>query len=170
MTAAEIRSVGVTLNKTSGERNFEIYTTKSVPKTLSDFESYSMIFADGKLVKIWGVSQNLINDPAGIKSKERFENLRAALTEKYGKPTHNYQKIGMKLYKEYDEFYQCLAYAGCGIWGSSFETPDKSITIEIKGLQRGVGYIDVTAEAKPQFDLSLGVYKSRGAKSDKDAI
>lgn len=170
MTVAEVKAAGVTLTKTDGDRNFDIYKAPSMPKNLSDFESYSMIFADGKLVKLWGLSKNISNDPNGSNGKERFETLRTALTHKYGPPDLNSQTIGNKLFKEYDEFYQCLKYTGCGIWLSTFDTPDKDISIQLKGLSRGTGYLDITAEAKPQWSKALQVYKSKKNASDKDAL
>ena len=170
MTIAEVKAAGVTLTKTKGDRNLEIFKASSVPKSLSDFESYSMIFADGKLVKLWGISKDISEDPSGSSGKERFETLRAALTQKYGSPKLNSQTTGNKLFKEYDEFYQCLAYSGCGLWVSTYETPDKHLSIELKGLRRGTGYIDITSEAQPQWTQALEVYKSRRNSSDKDAL
>lgn len=170
MTIAEVKGVGVTLTKTRADRNFEIYRTSSMPKNVSDFESYSMIFADGKLVKLWGVSKNIVGDPMGSDGKERFDTLRTALIEKYGKPEVDYQKVGAKLYQESDEFYECLKYKGCGLWTSGFETPDKAIGLDLKGLSRGTGYIELLAEAKPQFSRALEIYKSRKTSSDKDAL
>ena len=170
MTVAEVKSAGVSITKTDGDRNLETYKALSVPKTLSDFESYWMIFADGKLAKVWGLSKNIENDPSGASGKERFDTLRSALVQKYGQPKINSQTVGNKLFKEYDEFYQCLKYSGCGLWAATFEPGDKDLSIELKGLSRGTGYINITAEAKPQWDQALKVYKSRKNSSDKDAL
>lgn len=170
MTVAEIKATGTSLSKTKGDRNLEFYKTSSVPKNISDFESYSLIFADGRLVKLWGVSKDISNDPAGSNGKERFETLRSALQQKYGTPTLNSQTVGNKLFKEYDEFYQCLKYTGCGLWVSVFSTTDKDISVDLKGLSRATGYIELTAEAKPQWGQALDVYKSRKNSSDKDAL
>lgn len=170
MTVAEVKSAGVALTKTSGDRNLELYKTLSVPRNVSDFESYQMIFADGKLAKIVGFSKDISNDPSGSSGKERFETLRSALEKKYGKPNINSQTIGNKVFEEYDEFYECLNYSGCGLWGSVFESVDKRTSIELKGLSRGTGYIEITAEAKPQWAQALKVYNSRKNSSDKDAL
>ena len=93
-----------------------------------------------------------------------------ALTEKYGKPGNNYQSTGSKLFKEYDEFYQCLAYSGCGMWITIYESADKSISLEIKGLRRGIGYLVITTESTPQWPQALEIYKSKKTSSDKDAL
>ncbi len=170
MTVAEVKSAGVAITKTNGDRNLDTYKALSVPRNLSDFESYWMVFADGKLAKVWGFSKNISNDPNGSSGKERFDTLRSALVQKYGKPKLNSQTVGNKLFKEYDEFYECLKYSGCGLWVSTFESGDKDLSIELKGLSRGTGYIDITAEAKPQWDQALKVYRSRKNSSDKDAL
>lgn len=170
MSVAEVKAAGVILTKTRGDRNMESYKTPSMPKNLSDLESYSLIFADGKLAKMWGTGKNITDDPSGSSGKERFETLRTALLQKYGQPSLNSQTVGNKLFKENDEFYQCLKYSGCGLWVSAFETPDKLVSIELKGLNRGTGYLEVTTEAKPQWVQALEVYKSRKNSSDKDAL
>lgn len=170
MTVSEVKAASSNLSKLRGERNLETYKASSVPKPLSDVEAYMFIFADGKLVKMWAVGKDIVGDPTGSIGKERFEALRGALNDKYGKPTQNYQSIGNKLFKEYDEFYQCLAYSGCGMWVSVFETPDKAIIVELKGLRRGTGYLEVTSESKPQWSNALDVFNSRKASSDKDAL
>ena len=170
MKVAEVQALGVTITKTKGERNLETYKAASLPKNVSDVESYSLIFADGKLAKIASIGKDIANDPSGSSGKEQFEALTKALTEKYGKPSNNYQRTGNKLFKEYDEFYQCLAYTGCGQWSTVYEPNDKDIVIELKGLRRGTGYLVITAEAKPQWSQALDVYKSRKSSSDKDAL
>lgn len=170
MTVDDVKAAGASLSKTKGDRNLDFYKTSSLPKNISDFDSYWLIFADGKLVKLQGVGKNILNDPSGSNGKERFEALRSALQQKYGTPTLNSQTIGNKLFEEYDEFYQCLKYTGCGLWTSVFSTSDKVVSIDLKGLSRGTGYIELTAEAKPQWSKALDVYMSRKNYSDKDAL
>ena len=159
MTPAAVKALGATLTKIKGERNLETYKTGSLPKNLSDIESYVLVFADSKLVKLSAIGTNIVNDPAGSSGKERFELLNSALTDKYGKPSNNYQNIGNKLFNESDEFYQCLAYSGCGMWVSIYNSADKDISVELKGQRRGSGYVTLTAESKPQWSMALDVYK-----------
>lgn len=170
MSPNEVKALGTTLTKTKAERNLETYKTGSLPKNLSDIESYLLIFADGKLVKMVAIGKDIVNDPTGSGGKERFESLTSALTEKYGKPSNNYQSVGNKLFKEYDEFYQCLAYSGCGMWSSVYEPTDKDISVDLKGQRRGSGYIVLTVESKPQWSRALDVFKTRKNSSDKDAL
>ncbi len=170
MTVAEVKSAGTALTKAYRDRNMESYKAPSMPKNISDFESYSLIFADGKLTKMYGIGKTISNDPSGLSGKERFETLRSVLIQKYGQPILNSQIMSNKLFKEHDEFYLCLKYSGCGIWVSVFETPDKLLTIEMKGLARGAGFIEIAAEARPQWSQAMDVYKLRKNLSDKDAL
>ena len=170
MTPAQVQAFGVTLINTENDRGLDLYKTTSLPKNVSDAESYSLTFFNGRLVKLWVVTKNITGDPTGAKGKERFGAFRSALAAKYGESAHNRQISGVALYTEWDEFYQCLAYSGCGIWASIFETNDKIVGIEIKGLRRGTGYIEITAEAKPQFHEALQVYRNRQKTTDKDAL
>jgi len=170
MSAQDVRATGANLKKEETDKNLELYEASSVPKPLSEFETYMLTFSDGKLVKILAIGKKISDDPTGSRGKERFETLASAMKEKYGKPTNNYQRIGTMLYKEYDEFYQCLAYSGCGQWASVFEIKDKDVVLKIKGIRRGIGYITITAEATPQWSDALDKHKSKRASSDKDAL
>lgn len=170
MSIAEVRALGVPLKKEKGDGNLEIFSSKSMPKELSNAESYALVFADGKLVKQKYIANNITGDAYGTEGKERFESLKAALSEKYGAPSANYQSVGGKLYREADEFYQCLAYDGCGVWSTFFDSPDKSLMLELIGLRRGIGYITLTAEATPQWSAALERRKGIRGKSDKAAL
>lgn len=170
MNPSDLKAIGIALAKTKGERNLETYKTTSLPKNLSEVESYILIFADGKLAKITAIGKDITNDPTGSSGKDRVESLTSALTDKYGKPSNNYQSIGNKLFKEYDEFYQCLAYSGCGQWATIYEPNDKDISVELKGQRRGSGYILLTVESKPQWSKALEIFKTRRNSSDKDAL
>jgi len=170
MSVQDVKAAGSRLEKKDTNRSLEIYEVSSVPKPLSDFEIYMLIFADGKLVKISAVGNDISGDPTGIKGKEQFKVLENTMKEKYGDPKHSYKRIGSKLYKEYDEFYQCLAYDGCGTWASIFETKDKSVVLEMNGVRRGTGYLRIVAESKPQWSNAIEKHKTKKASSDKDAL
>lgn len=170
MTVDSVRATGTVLKRETGDANIETFTTKSVPRQLSNADAYLLIFADGKLAKMKYLGNNINGDSFGTEGKEKFETLKSALSEKYGASTNNYQSVGGKLFKESDEFYQCLAYDGCGVWAAVFESPDKSILLELNGMQRGVGYVSLTAEAKPQWSQALERRKTLKGKSDKAAL
>jgi hypothetical protein len=170
MTPAAINALGVLMSKVKDNRNLETYTTASLPKNLSDIEQYSLNFSDGKLVKIIAVSKNITGDITGSDGKNRFEVLKKSLEEKYGAASDSYQSIGHAVYREYDEFYQCLAYKGCGLWYAGFKISTKIILLDMNGLSRGTGFIKLTIEASPQFSEALEKMKSLENKSDANAL
>lgn len=169
MSIQEVRSLGVNLTKEKGDRNIDTYTTNSLPKNLSDIEKYSLMFADGNLVKMSAVTKNITNDPTGANGKERFEALKSSLTAKYGNPALNQQSVGSKLFKERDEFYQCLKYPGCGMWAVAYDFSVKMISLELKGLGRGTGFLIIVTEG-PGWDKALEKYKASKSKADSDAL
>jgi len=170
MTPKEITSLGITLINVKEEKNFQYYTTESLPKNLSDIEKYYLVFSDGKLIKIFARCKSITNDSTGSDGKERFNVLNKSLQDKYGTPDFKSQRIGSKLFKEYDEFYECLKYAGCGNWACGYEKPTKVIVLELKGLSRGTGYISLQVEAVPEWGDALNKFKSIKNKSDADAM
>ena len=170
MTTSEIKGFGISLSKVKGDRNLDFYSTTSLPKQLSDAESYTLVFSEGKLVKLIAIGKDIANDPNGTDGKERFDVLKKSLQDKYGTPSTNYQSVGNKLFKEHDEFYQCLAYSGCGLWVALFTTPTKVVAVELNGLRRGTGYIQVSAEAVPGWHEALEKVKSFKNRSDADAL
>lgn len=74
-------------------------------------------------------------------------------------------RSGIILYQNYDEFYQCLAYDGCGYWRDGFKSPDRYISIQLNGLGRGKGYIYLEYEAQPEWDQAFDQNKA-----DKKAV
>ncbi len=170
MSISEVRAAGVALKKEQADRTLEIYSSTSAPREISNAESYVFVFSEGKLVKLRYVGKNITDDAFGTSGKEQFESLKTALTEKYGIPDNNFQNVGGRLFKEADEFYQCLAYSGCGMWVSIFKSPDKYLMLELKGIRRGTGYVSLTAEASPQWNEAMQRQKQQKNKSDKDAL
>jgi len=170
MTPKEITSLGITLIKVNEEKNFQYYITKSLPKNLSDIENYGLTFSDGKLVKLAAICKEITNDPTGSSGKKRFDVLNKSLQDKYGTPTHKYQGSGGTLFKEYDEFYECLNYAGCGVWACVYNTPTKTISLELKGQSRGTGFIALVVEAVPEWGDAVDKSNSIKNKSDADAM
>ena len=84
----------------------------------------------------------------GEKARQNMNELKKTLSKKYG-PTENSEFIGLglPLYKDIDEFYQCLAYDGCGGWVSLWQFPDESsIGLILHGLKRGTGFMTITYE------------------------
>jgi len=108
-------------------------------------------------------------DIYGSAGKDQFDNLVNLLKQKY-KVENTYCYVGQELYKESDEFYECLNYDGCGNWAILMSSENKNISIQLCGLSRGEGYIRLVAEAKPEFSNALEKNKAKKNLKDSDAF
>jgi hypothetical protein len=169
MSRAEVQKLGVSLESKEEGNGIATYRTASLPKNLSDIDFYILFFANDRLVKISAVGDTIENDPSGREGKERYEALKASLTDKYGSGKSS-EITGVSLYKDYDEFYQCLNYSGCGMWATIFNTEDRVMLVEIEGVGRGTGYITIKAESVPEFSAALNDKRQAESESDKDAL
>jgi hypothetical protein len=155
--AQKIKSRSVVLIEKRRDGAFTQYHTTSTPRHLSSTETYSLLVHDRYgLVKITSYSRNISNDIAGIDGKRIYNELKAAISDKYGPAKDQFEYSGRKLYKEYDEFYQCLRYQGCGTWSSFWGNAEGrgAISVELKGLTRGVGFVVLSYEG-PNFDKAI---------------
>ncbi|MCX8650784.1 hypothetical protein J3U21_10965 [Gilliamella sp. B2776] len=120
------------------------YELTEPPMTLPNFDSYMvLVHKDLGLMKVV-LREKIKDDPYGTKGKEEYFKYKKVLTKKYGKP-ESIEKIGLKLYKEIDEFYQCLKYTGCGSYSSYFA--QFQIGLEIEGSSRGQGELQIIYES-----------------------
>lgn len=170
-SAPEVEDLGVklTFNEKSGRLSF--YRATSLPENYSKADFYDLVFDEEyNLQKIRMAGDDINNDITGKKGKEIYTELKGILENKYGSPEIELERIGMELYDEYDEFYQCLEYDGCGHFGSHFEIKNGgSVTIELKGLSKGTGYIDITYEG-PDWSEVVDLYEAERASSDAGAL
>jgi hypothetical protein len=173
MSKELVEKTGLVLTRTGGEGNIEIYRSTSVPVPLSIGETYSLSFH-----KSWGlqrlnmISKKIRNDPTGRESKEQYSNLKSALIEKYGNPKQINEIFGNRLYKEFDEFYLCLRYTGCGMWSTLWDEKldvRGSILVEIKGLSRSDGYIRLGYEG-PKWSDAIDEHNSNKSTNDRKGL
>ena len=174
MTVQDAKDLGVEMQKSGAEGRLTIYSAESLPKNLSIAESYALVFdSQFSLIKIKMVSNNIENDPYGTEGKEKYSDLKHILVTKYGPPEEgmSVELIGLALYDESDEFYQCLAYSGCGYWMAGFtdKTSGMIVGLQLKGLSRGKGYIVLSYEG-PLFSDAVNAHKDDVTKTDDDAL
>lgn len=170
MSAAQVKAIVPTLKMEKKDGASSIYSAKKMPKNLSDAEMYVLHFSEDKLLAITSFSHTVANDTHGTIGKKRFAEFRASLIQKYGKPKNEMQIARMKVYKELDEFYECLKYDGCGLWISSFQTEGKAIVIQLKGLGRGNGWIETSVESVPEWGDVINKNNENKNDNDKKAL
>ena len=143
----------------------------SVPKPLSDAESHRLAFDDKEgLVKIGYFGNQITGDPFGTEGVKRFNELKSALSSKYPKAEkQSFISMHKNLYRDSDEFYECLRYSGCGLYAWGVSPGKGTIGLQIKGLSRGRGYIGLTYES-PKWVEVIKKAKSSNQADDKDAL
>lgn len=116
-----------------------LYYIKRAPKKLNDFDSiYGVVHNQHGLVKII-LSKDFIRDAYGDEGIKNYLKYKTILSEKYGK-AESYEYTGKMTYAGKDEFYQCLAYQGCGGYASFYH----GVSIELVGYSRGYGTLKIT--------------------------
>ena len=168
---SETEALGVSCGEKVKKDRFTICKTTKLPKNLSISEQYALYF-DKKynLQKVTMVSKDITGDIYGSDGKEKYADLKTKLSKKYGEPTNSLEYVGGKLWNEADEFYQCLAYPGCGAYVSLFQSKSGvAVVLELEGLGRGRGYISITYEG-PSWSDAVDAYKNKESKSDEDAL
>ena len=167
-----IERKGITLENSDRKGSIAAFKTKQLPKNLSIAEQY-VLYIDNEyqLQKIIMVSKDIDEDLYGSKGKETFSDLKSKLTQKYGNPTNELERVGMTLYKENNGFYQCLAYEGCGMWVAIYkdQKEDVGILLELKGMKRGTGYIKITYEG-PNWSKIIDKMKKNNSESDAGTL
>ena len=130
------------------DNNFIVCKTKTPPKPVSFSDFYFLYFHSTKgLQKVIMVGEIITEDIYGSEGKKLYAQIKAGLTKKYGERSDGGEHIGLKLYDEYDEFYQCLAYTGCGLWVSLWEDDSGgTVVVQLKGYSRGKGWVQIVYE------------------------
>ena len=166
----DLRNHGIKLQKLAAEGRVEVFLAKSLPKNLSIAKLYAIYFdQEFGLQKIAMFSEDITDDAFGYKGKEMYDDIKSKLKNKYGEPTKNSETVGLMLYDESDEFYQCLSYDGCGVWFSLFKNKEQTIVVELEGKRRGHGYITIRYEGS-KWKESFYARKAKSSKSDSDAL
>jgi len=167
----EIEAKGISCKGKVKDGRFTICRADKLPKNISISEQYALYFDEKfNLQKIVMVSKNITEDIYGLEGKEQYSNLKLKLIKKYGTPTDSFEYTGGEVWDESDEFYQCLAYTGCGLYTSIFKSKSgENVSLTLKGVNRGSGYILITYEG-PSWSESVDAYENKKSKSDEDAL
>lgn len=151
LTPEQIQEAGIELEFGKDEDYLVSYRAKLAPLGWDGAKRYLLLFYKNALIKIVAIGESITEDSNGRKGKVAYKDLLDVLIEKYGKPNDSVHDTGLAVYKNRDEFYQCLIYDGCGMWADLFNLSDRTVFLELKGLERGEGYISISYEASPEF-------------------
>lgn len=170
MTEVDAIKEGVVPTKTERKGPLSLVCTNEVPIPVSFAEEYLLVFHN-----TWGLQKMLIvgetidNDIYGMKGKRLYSDIKKLLIKKYGNTEKSYEYVGRELFDEQDEFYQCLKYPGCGNWISLFKTPDIKFMLQLNGIKRGRGYVDILFEG-PKWDEYLENKKNQNQITNEQAL
>lgn len=145
---AQLIKHGIKLTDCTDLPGFTACYTKDSVKPVS-FASKYLLFINKKvgLQKVVLISNRISSDITGSEGKQLYATIKTTLSKKYGEPT-SYEYVGAKLYDEYDEFYQCLKYDGCGSWASFWkEKNGDGIVMQLRGISRGEGELSLIYES-----------------------
>jgi len=144
----------------------------NLPKEVSFGELYTLIFDSEKgLQKTLLAGVDITSDIYGREGKSKYNKLKNTFIKKYPSSEYkhsSFEWIARNLYKDSDEFYECLRYEGCGSW-KLFVTGNGGVSVELKGSSRGTGYISLAHES-PEWQDILGKAQSRKDESDMDSL
>ena len=144
----------------------------NLPKAISFGDIYKLIFDSEKgLQKTQLLGEDITNDAYGTEGKRLYSKLKNTFIKKYPSSEYkhsSYEWIAKELYKDSDEFYECLDYDGCGSW-ATYILGKGSIIVELKGLSRGKGWLAMTHESPEWADI-IDKANSREDESDMDAL
>ncbi len=169
----ELEKEGIVCTEKTTDSKNDLVTckTSSLLKNISIKDFYYLLFSQNYgLQKVVMISTDITGDITGRDGKEIYNKYKSVLKKKYSDPDFEWESVGRKLYDEYDEFYQCLAYDGCGNYISYFKPKEGgSVAIELKGLARGKGYMKLTYEG-PKWSKHLEEVNNRKKSVDSDAL
>jgi len=169
----QIKSKNIILSKCKRDKSLTTCRTSKAIRNLSFAEIYVLIFdSQLGLQKVMMLSKDITDDATGNQGKKLYSKVKDSLIKKYGEPNEKFssESSGLELYKDYDEFYQCLAYSGCGMWISAW-TPrgGGTIILELKGVNRGKGFLEIDYESKNWSDI-IEKRNEKQNKIDSDAL
>ena len=169
-TQKQLNNKNIDLTDCSTIKKVTSCTTTNPTKSVSFGELYLLFIDEEKgLQKIKMLGKDIVSDVSGLEGKALYSKVKKSLIKKYDK-AKEYEYIGLTVYKEYDEFYQCLKYDGCGSWYAFWEGESGgTIGLQLKGLSRGKGYLSLTYESK-EWGTIIDSLQQREDKSDNDAL
>ena len=167
MSEADLIKVGFT--RSGPVEDFNILSSVSAPKAWSKADDYMAVTYKGKLVKVIASSKPFTSDLYGSEAKASYSQIKSLLSKKYGEPKTSWERVGLDLYKDSDEFYQCLKYDGCGQYISLYEYAGGYISLQIKGVSRGKGYLMIGYES-PEFYAAKNAIENQDSAADAEAF
>lgn len=167
----DLEKIGVILSDESPFAvGFTSFSLEKLPVEPSNTDVVQIVISTSHgLQKIAWASKDIEDDIYGSEGKEKYLFYKNILVEKYGAPKNEGNFVGTKKFLKRDEFYECLAYSGCGVWAAVWSGSYGSVVLQLKGLKRGSGYVSISYEG-PRWADAVDAAKRKRSKSDRKAF
>ncbi len=145
MTAEALAADGVELQEPVAQHDsVRVYRLWSLPGDLGDGESYRLwLTPDNGLQGIKVTGQVVGNDRTGEKIRQRYDELKAILAERFGSANKTVEYSGQEKYTEYYEFNKCLAHDGCGRWARYFSDHETRVLLRLRAVDRDSSHYEL---------------------------
>ncbi len=149
MHVNDLSSLGIKVASTSTSGNIVVVNVKELPNAFPDTNAVNMLFdRQLGLVKVRWTSTAVAGDPTGSQGRSKYFEMKKTVVETRGNPSDETLVVGARLFDQEDEFYQCLAYEGCGVWSALWEEkPSGGVLLSVEGLGPGQGYVQLDFES-----------------------
>jgi len=149
MRIADLGGLGIKIDSTSKTGNLTVVNVKEMPQAFPDTGVINMLFdRQHGLVKVRWLSTDISDDPTGTRGRAKYGELKKIVMQSRGAPSDETMVVGARLFDQEDEFYQCLAYEGCGVWSSLWDQkPSGGVLLSIEGTGAGSGYVQIDYES-----------------------
>ena len=148
MSTENVMAQNIKLDDLTNNKEFgATYQASNLQKTLLDARLVGLSFGyNNKLWRVIVFGEKIENDPYGAKVKERYTQLAAALSDKYGKGNHQeYQDT--EIWKNADEFVMGIN-VGRSWYYTNYETPNISVQLGIQADGNSSSWWRIIYESK----------------------
>lgn len=149
MDQRELSELDIKILKRERSEDLTVVEAEEVPDAFADTKMVSMLFdRELGLVKVRWTSLDIEADPDGSLGRSKYAEMKGEIASKIGQPTDETLVVGARLFDQQDEFYQCLAYEGCGVWSALWENqPSGGVLLSVEGVAPGRGYVQIDYES-----------------------
>jgi len=143
-----------------------LFVTHGAPVPLEGIESYAlMIGKEAGLCKVAAVGVNIKDDDQGTALRAAYDELKAALTEKYGRPSKVREELASgSIRNEPDDFMMGLKLEERmhhAVWSKPSSPGVKAILLQARAMDGNIGYLNLIYEFPNFPDCSAGPEKRK---------
>lgn len=149
MQQGELSELGIKVKERSRSGELTVVSSEEIPDAFADTKLVNMLFdRELGLVKVRWISYDIETDPDGSLGRSKYGEMKAIIASELGDPTDETLVVGARLFDQQDEFYQCLAYEGCGVWSALWEhAPSGGVLLSVEGTGPGTGFVQMDYES-----------------------